>query len=462
MQAAAGWHQDPWDPASTRYWDGQLWTDRQAPAAATSADYPGSQSPVPTGEHQVGGTWVMTESFDDLSDTVDSTTGTYAYQAPDGGYNNYSAAGEGQYRSGGVDPYEGQAADPAAAMWQQHSVSGATYGDRMPGVGGRLQDPAVDPSDPSRPGGLYVPPRRSKGPVIAIAAVLGVAVLGLGAWGIASVAGGDDSASPTQPPTLPPSTPPTTPPPSTQPPTSPPGTQGSAGGDGDTSGLAYYQDLGGFDLGSTLTGAFPAQGEYAVTLHVEQDTTVLVAAFSPEGHDLEIEISGNGVDETMSDSLETYSFIGFSSYPSYEDPSGFVQLDAGDYDLVLTEAAGQASAFELTVLSGEGGELADGDVEQLSIETGAADLYSVELEDGESLTVSLSGDGSDPYLYIVSPDGTVEYNDDWGSADYDGPSLDSGLDSGLTVSDGAGTYIVVATTYAGSGGDMTMSVTIDD
>jgi hypothetical protein len=114
------------------------------------------------------------------------------------------------------------------------------------------------------------------------------------------------------------------------------------------------------------------------------------------------------------------------------------------------------------VLSGDGGELADGDVEQLSIGTGAADLYSVELDDDETLTVSLSGDGSDPYLYIVSPDGTVEYNDDWGSADYDGPSLDGGLDSGLTVADGAGTYIVVATTYAGSGGDMTMSVTIDD
>src|SRR5699024_770636 len=215
-------------------------------------------------------------------------------------------------------------------------------------------------------------------------------VLGLGAWGIASIGGDGGTTAPTPPPTAPPTTSPTTPPTTAPPSTTPtPGAQGSAGGDGDTSGPAYYQDLGGFDLGRMLTGAFPAQGEYAVTLHVEQDTTVLVAAVSPDGNDLEIEISGNGVDETLSDSPETYSFVGFTSYPGYDDPSGFVQLDAGDYDLVLSEADEQASAFELAVVSGDGGELADGDVEDLAIDPGQAEFYTVELDDDESLTVTL-------------------------------------------------------------------------
>ncbi|MGC5627237.1 hypothetical protein ACPYO6_03170 [Georgenia sp. Z1344] len=491
--------------------------------------YPGSSSPVPTGEHVVSGSWGASQVDDE---PVETTTGTYAVQEPDGGYDGYAAVGAGAYRSGGVDPYGGQAADPRAPMWQQPPAGGAPNAPGEPttdpyagltpsgsfghsahagqsGYGRPGQAGHGPPGGPAGPGGYGAPigpggpsgytgpggpagaggpvgpggpghsgrayagyppggSGGSRGPLIAVVAVVAVVVLALAVFGISRIMDGDDTASPesdspsvaTGPSTPGPSTPgPTTPAPTTPP---PPGTEGSAGGDGDVSGLAYVVDTAGNDLGASLDGAFPQDGLYTSTLRITERTPVVVAAYSPDMADLVVTIEGNGVSHELTDSTEPITFLDFSGYPSTSDPSGAFVLEPGDYEMVVTTEDGDPAAFELGVASGDGTSLGNGDEVDVSVEAGDAVLYAVTLEEGQELTATLVGDSTDPMLLVVEPDGDVRRNDDWDSSSgYTGEDLPNWLDSALTVSGGAGEYVLIVTTYAGLGGDMVAQVTIE-
>ncbi|MGO1510372.1 MAG: hypothetical protein ACTHXO_00345 [Actinomycetaceae bacterium] len=434
--------------------------------------YPGSTSPVPTGEHVVAGSW----STDDVESSVETTTGTYAVQAPDGGYDGYAAVGAGQYRSGGVDPYQGQIADPFPAA-PAHGGA-ASYGAPIPGVGGRpgsygyagTQDPGAGQgrggsgagvAGPHGPGGGRRGP--SKAPVVVVGVVVALVVVLLAALGLGRLFGDDETAGPEETPAAPAPSPAPTGPPSSAPPV--PGGEGSAGGDGDVDSPAYVVDAAGNELGAVLEGAFPQDGRYTSTLHVSERSAVVVAAYSPDLNNLEVTISTPDGDVELTDSDVDFSFIDFSGYASTSDPGGALVLEPGDYEMVVTEERGAASAFELVVLSGSS-ELAPGDETDVDVEPGGAELFLVPGGEGQGLTGTLVGESSDPMLYIARPDGAVYQNDDWSSSPgYTGEDPPSSLDAALTVAgtgageDGAA-YVVVATTYAGQGGTATLSVDV--
>ncbi|MGC5616226.1 hypothetical protein [Georgenia sp. Z1491] len=463
---------------------------------AGAMSYPGSSSPVPTGEHRVAGGW-----GDDEVD-VETTTGTYAVQEPDGGYDGYAAVGAGAYRSGGIDPYRGRPVDPGTATWQQPLEAGAapqgsaqphaggprgSFGHSQPhwsggpsgapGPGGTAGASGYGPGGYGRgpggpgpygsPGG---PGGRGRGPVVAVLALVAVIVVALAAFGISRLVGGDDTADDGGPGTS--DRPPTTPSPSTEPPTDDPsdppsttpppaGTEGSAGGDGDVSGLAYLVDTSGNDLGAGVDGAFPQDGQYTSTLRVIERVPVVVAGYSPDYTTLSITIEGNGVNHELTDSADVFDFLDFSGFPSSLDPAGAFVLEPGDYELVVTSDYGDPSAFELEVVAGDGTTLADGDQLDVDVQPDDAILYAVDLEADQELTVTLTGEDTDPLLMIASPDGTITENDDWeSSTSYDGEDLPDWLDSGLTVSGDEGEHVVIVTTFGGQGGRMVADATI--
>jgi hypothetical protein len=104
-----------------------------------------------------------------------------------------------------------------------------------------------------------------------------------------------------------------------------------------------------------------------------------------------------------------------------------------------------------TVASAEtfSGSLSSGDV---TGESGKyVDTYTIEVADGQELTVSMRSEFFDTYLIVEAPDGTTTENDDFG------PSLSQVS----LVADRGGTWTIRATSYSGgTTGDYTVEVTL--
>lgn len=141
---------------------------------------------------------------------------------------------------------------------------------------------------------------------------------------------------------------------------------------------------------------------------------------------------------------------------------------AGSHRLLVTSFGG-FSTGAYTVLAGEVGTstttaepLAFGEVvsgelsvtDAVSDGGGHEDRYTVEVETGRQLVVSLSSDAFDTYLTLISPDGyAVAFDDDSGG------NLNSRL-SYVVLQEG--TYTIVASSYGGSDGAYTISASLEE
>jgi hypothetical protein len=131
--------------------------------------------------------------------------------------------------------------------------------------------------------------------------------------------------------------------------------------------------------------------------------------------------------------------------------------ETGVYTLAVEEAGGDEAApapiqaaGDLRVGGQVRGQLADGSPRLESGEFYQA--YSLNGRAGQTIELTLNGDGFDPYVSIQGPDGFAEYNDD-------DPSGAIGRNSRLTVTLPAdGQYNIVATSYApGESGGFTLA-----
>ena len=122
------------------------------------------------------------------------------------------------------------------------------------------------------------------------------------------------------------------------------------------------------------------------------------------------------------------------------------QFDATAYTGAVAETPGTRGGGAGGTLSGT---LAAGD---LQLDDGSyADVYGVNLNAGDRLTVDLNSTAFDPYLAILTPDGQGHENDDW-----EGDRTHSRI--AVTASQ-SGAYAIITTSFVpGATGNYTVTV----
>ncbi|MEE6272275.1 DUF2510 domain-containing protein [Georgenia sp. MJ206] len=381
----AGWYPDPsGDPSRLRYWDGGTWTEHFAEARPSAASAPESAGPA-AGETQAG---VGAAGYGAAPGYGDS--GTYAGQAGGAGQNPAErpyVAGEGQ-----------------GTPWQtpQQQASTAGYpGASYPGAEPSLvwaQDGAQNPYGPGAgaPGGAPDGQETGSqkgvvigiviGAVLLIAAVIVTAVVLLG--------GDDEDPEPvTRPTTTVSPDAPTGDAPETDAPTTPAG--------------PAVPDGAVIEVGAPVSGFVPANGEWAATFTLAEESVVVVDARSTNDQDLTLQVLGSDGRELENDDRDDVFEDGGSNW---RDPAIGAQLEPGEYTVVLTEYTESASDFTLSLDTVQLVSLGTVPVE---IPAGGAWLAAIELPaDGVYVFDAVSSDDADPVLSVVSLDGEEYSNDD--------------------------------------------------
>lgn len=195
-----------------------------------------------------------------------------------------------------------------------------------------------------------------------------------------------------------------------------------------------------------LTGTVPADGAATITLEVTERAAVAVGATSEDGGDLELYITGGGIDEGIDDS-HGYADV-FSFDQSGLDPALTHVLEPGSYQIDITEYGGDENAYTLEVLSGTQ-VVNPGDSVDVSVPAdGAAQLFISELSSG-SETFQTSG-STDTKLWVFTPSDHTSFEDD-----DSGDSLNAAIGlPGVTPE----AVVVAVGTWQNRGGDTTLSV----
>lgn len=157
--------------------------------------------------------------------------------------------------------------------------------------------------------------------------------------------------------------------------------------------------------------------------------------------------SGHSFIETVLSEAGTHRVV----VTSYQPGQGGNYTLKLAFDQVSQQATGQRDVTMLTTGSPARGTLADGD---LTLPTGEyQDVYALDVERGQTITVELSSSEFDPYVAVVLLDGSVVQNDDWESR--------SDLARVDVQAPETGRYRVYATSYrVGATGSYTLKASV--
>jgi hypothetical protein len=475
MSVAPGWYTDPYDEQKVRYWDGSTWTEQSAPRASQPTD---------------GGT---------------GATGSLYGQSPEHAQSAADAPGAGgvgpaatvqmpaaQAQGGGYGP--GQGVPPSApsgpggapgyaagAGFQAGGPGGpgGQYGQGGPGG----QYGKAGPGGPGGPGGPYGPggpagqgPERRRNPaLIALAVILGLAVVGVGGFfGVRALTGDDDTQATTPPSDAPqePTTAPTLPPPDEQPTTEeateeesttteeptteeetttePSVAVGEMVGNEQT-GAAYFTDADGEVIGTAWESRIEAGGEVRITLHVEERAAVIFGGHSTDNTDLQFEASNDSGSFSGQDSYSLMPVFGF--YQGYLDPAGAWVMDPGDYEFVVNDVDGAESGIEFEVHSGSLVVGVPSDT-PVTISEGDPSVFILHVGEETALRAGVHGD-EDTVIHVVDPELYVYQNDDAPSDHNPRNPLDASVDiESMPVGDS----VIVASTFWGDPTDAVVSI----
>lgn len=200
-------------------------------------------------------------------------------------------------------------------------------------------------------------------------------------------------------------------------------------------------------VGTAVSGEVPEAGLWVGTVSVAADSTLLVdARAAGSSGDLRLQVREAGSTDPLSENDDRGSFLRGVGGTSL-DPLTAATLTAGTYEIVVDDRRGQETGFDLTVTAVE---------EQLTIDTpltasladDAVWLGTVAIADDGEYVVDVRGDGADPVLVMIGPDGRQLVSDD---RDLDSP--DPLIEERLT----AGTWTVVITEYFGDPTELTIT-----
>lgn len=200
-------------------------------------------------------------------------------------------------------------------------------------------------------------------------------------------------------------------------------------------------------VGTSVSGEVPEAGLWVGTVSVAADSTLLLdARASGSDGDLRLQVREAGSTDTLSENDDRGSFLQGVGGTSL-DPLTSATLTAGSYEIVVDDRRGEETGFDLAVTAVE---------EELTLETPtttslAADavwLGTVAIADDGDYVVDVLGDGADPVLVMIGPDGRQLVSDD---RDQDSP------DPLIAERLGAGTWTVVITEYFGDATELTIT-----
>lgn len=177
-------------------------------------------------------------------------------------------------------------------------------------------------------------------------------------------------------------------------------------GDGVT-GPAHIEAFDGSTVGVSGHGELLEGDNWNGRLVVDERAAVPLGAMSGS-EDMVIEITGNGVDERFDDSATTLEL--FTESTNALDAAAVLVLEAGVYDLTLSEFGGDATAFTFTTLTGTESMARYGST-SVNVPADGRALAIVDVEPGPAL-VSADAPEVDPVLHLVDRAGTTWSNDD--------------------------------------------------
>lgn len=102
--------------------------------------------------------------------------------------------------------------------------------------------------------------------------------------------------------------------------------------------------------GDIAEGQIDADGTVAIALEVAERSAVVLAATSPEGEDLVLRLSGEGVDLREDDSLGDPDVFAFEL--EHRDPAIGTVLEPGAYTIEIEEYSGDPTGYRLHTLTG--------------------------------------------------------------------------------------------------------------
>ncbi|MGC5617042.1 hypothetical protein [Georgenia sp. Z1491] len=177
-------------------------------------------------------------------------------------------------------------------------------------------------------------------------------------------------------------------------------------GDG-VADTVHIEAYDGTVVGVSGTGTMLEGDDWNGRLVVGERAAVALAATSAD-EDMVIEITGNGVDERYDDRADHVEL--FSTSTSTLDAAAVTVLDAGVYELTISEYSGDATAMAFELLSGTASMDRFGST-GVDIAEGGHGLAIVDVDTGPAL-ISADSPDVDPILHVVDSDGYSWSNDD--------------------------------------------------
>lgn len=188
------------------------------------------------------------------------------------------------------------------------------------------------------------------------------------------------------------------------------------------------------DAGDVRDGRVPSGGAARLPLTIDERTAVVIGATSTDGEDLTLRLTGPAVDieNDDADRADVFAFEGQSL-----DPAVATVLDPGAYTIEVEEWGGDATGFQLQVLTSST-TLGTGESARFSFGPGQPVIAMVTTEQGDE-AISATSD-IDTTLWAYVPESDTDYHDD-----------DSGGDRNPRIElagEAAQAIVVVATGYA--------------
>lgn len=162
------------------------------------------------------------------------------------------------------------------------------------------------------------------------------------------------------------------------------------------------------EAGGQITGRVEQGSDDKVYFQVSQRSAIALAAFSPTG-DLRMHLTGEGVDVEIDDATPIRAFS-FSDDLSSIDPTVAIVLEAGVYEVVLSEYSGRSADYVVELVTGTA-SIARGETLGVSWEANAPALVIIDLESGNEV-IETSNSSGDPRIWVAISGTTVRNDND--------------------------------------------------